>query len=117
MGLLVSLHEEEITIEKIKMLLFGTIVFFSIRSLAKDIKKLIESWRVLPKGLNKLQIHDVSQDKLCIICYSNCRNLIIFDCMHLIMCQDCFEEGEMKECPICKKAVTLSKPIFEYGSL
>jgi hypothetical protein len=36
--------------------------------------------------LFKAEGDNLSQDKLCIICYANARNTLFFDCKHLILC-------------------------------
>lgn len=28
----------------------------------------------------------IKDDKLCQICYTNCRNVIFYDCRHIILC-------------------------------
>lgn len=44
----------------------------------------------------------VGEDKMCIICYANCRNVIFFDCRHMIMCRECSENYDSEVCPYCK---------------
>lgn len=68
--------------------------------------------KLFAKGKNKvLQIENVDQEKACIICFTNCRNLILFDCKHLIMCWDCFKTVKQDNCPICKKHIDVAKVI------
>jgi hypothetical protein len=42
---------------------------------------------------------------MCIICYANCRNVIFFDCRHMIMCRECSENYDSGVCPYCKMEI------------
>ena len=56
-------------------------------------------------------MENVEEYKACIICYTNCRNLILFDCKHLIMCWGCWKTMKEDHCPICKKVISTAKVI------
>ena len=54
------------------------------------IKKFLNSWKAKREKLSGSYFNPkdkISDDKCCIICYSNCRNVIFFDCRHMIMCR------------------------------
>ena len=34
---------------------------------------------------------NISDEKLCQICYLNCRNVLFYSCRHLIVCDDCYQ--------------------------
>jgi hypothetical protein len=61
---------------------------------------------------NVLDIDNLPENKQCIICYTHCRNILAFDCKHLIMCYNCANSMRDQTCPICKKPVTRCKPIL-----
>ena len=72
----------------VAMWLFGTIVIG--RLLWSDIKRMINAMNVKRQKLSSSYFNpQVDDDKTCIICYTNCRNMILFDCRHLIMCREC----------------------------
>jgi hypothetical protein len=71
---------------KVSLLLFGTIIIG--RWLWSDFKRIINAISVKKQKLTSSYFNPiVGDDKTCIICYTNCRNMILFDCRHLIMCR------------------------------
>lgn len=77
----------------------------------------MSSFRIVMKHIERgnkkwLTVENVDQDKACIICYSNCRNLLLFNCKHLIMCWDCWKLMKHKNCPICKVDISTAKVIY-----
>ena len=89
--------------------ILGYFVYHDLKRMAtfKNVIKHIE------RGNKKwLNIENVDQEKACIICYSNCRNLLLFDCKHLIMCWDCWKSMKHESCPICKNPITTAKVIY-----
>lgn len=49
---------------------------------------------------------------MCIICYNHVRNMIFFDCRHMIMCQECSETYDSDVCPYCKMEIDDIKPVI-----
>ena len=73
------------------------------RWLWSDIKALLNTLKVKRQKMSSNYFNpEVTDDKVCIICYSNCRNMIFFDCRHMIMCRDCSEHYKSDLCPYCK---------------
>ena len=84
----------------------GTLI--SGRLLLNDIRRWVNI-NVVKKGLTgikPLEIEDASDDKLCIICYTNNRNMVFFDCRHMIMCWECSQQYREPTCPMCKKEIS-----------
>lgn len=63
------------------------------RWLWSDIKALLNSLKVRRQKLMNEYFNPVldeaNEDKVCIICYAHCRNMVFFDCRHMIMCREC----------------------------
>lgn len=52
------------------------------------------------------------EDQLCIICMEKPRNLVLLPCSHLCLCKFCFSANSISECPMCRRKVDNSLPIF-----
>ena len=68
-----------------------SVTLFSGKMLFKSIKRWLNI-NILKKGIigRKLyNLEEVGEGKECIICYTNCRNIIFFDCRHMAMCYEC----------------------------
>jgi hypothetical protein len=88
---------------KVSLLLLSVIVVG--RWLWSDIKWYLNVLKVRREKLTRSYFIPegvVADDKMCIICYANCRNIIFFDCRHMIMCRECSESYESEVCPYCK---------------
>ena len=73
------------------------------RWLWSDIKAMLNALKVKRQKLTSTYFNpDVADDKVCIICYANCRNMVFFDCRHMIMCRQCSENYQSDTCPYCK---------------
>jgi hypothetical protein len=61
------------------------------RWLWSDIKALLNSLKARRQKMMSDYfspvIDETNEDKACIICYTSCRNMIFFDCRHMIMCR------------------------------
>ena len=77
-----------------------------LSSLFKDLKRIYKAIKFHLKNNKKfLEIDDPEPEKSCIICYANTRNVVIYNCRHMIMCVRCYESMEYEACPICKAPV------------
>jgi len=48
------------------------------------------------------QIPDLSQDRACVICLNQERNLLFMPCNHLCACAECGLNPTIRVCPICR---------------
>jgi hypothetical protein len=48
------------------------------------------------------QIQDLSQDRACVICLNQERNLLFMPCNHLCACAECGLNPTIRVCPICR---------------
>ena len=42
----------------------------------------------------------------CVVCFVNPKNVLLRPCMHMAICQTCFDSNKPKECPICRGVVS-----------
>jgi len=64
---------------------------------------------------DEMKTSEMRREKECVICLDKPKSFVIFDCMHLCLCEDCVEpwsEKRKKKCPICTKKVTRVTRIF-----
>lgn len=58
-------------------------------------------------------IEDSNNDEMmCIICFTNKRNIVLLPCGHIITCAMCTSRIKSFRCPICRKFVTRKNKIF-----
>lgn len=48
------------------------------------------------------QIPDLSQDRACVICLNQERNLLFMPCNHLCACAECGLNPTIRTCPVCR---------------
>jgi len=68
-----------------------------------------------PNQFDEMKSSEMRRDKDCVICLENPKTHVIFDCMHLCLCDECVEpyaEKRQKKCPICTKKITRVARIF-----
>jgi len=42
----------------------------------------------------------------CVVCFVHPKNVLLLPCMHMAMCQQCFDKNKPKHCPICRGDVS-----------
>lgn len=58
-------------------------------------------------------IEDANNDEMiCIICFTNKRNIVLLPCGHITTCAMCTNRIKSFKCPICRKFVTQKNKIF-----
>lgn len=60
-------------------------------------------------GINDSALNaQVSEDKLCLICYSDKIDTIILPCRHMCVCSECSValQEKSKQCPMCRIPIT-----------
>jgi len=50
--------------------------------------------------------------RLCVICISKEKNIILLPCKHFCLCKDCSYNSELKDCPICRTEIKDQMRIF-----
>lgn len=70
-----------------------------VKILQHRLKKLWFRMTTFDKKI--LNPSNISDDKLCQICYLNCRNVLFYNCRHLIVCDDCYQHIQKQNCIIC----------------
>ena len=89
----------------------GSLLLASIvlgRWIWSDVKKFLNSLKARREKLSGTYFNpkdSITDDKCCIICHNNCRNVIFFDCRHMIMCNECSETYDSDQCPYCKEEI------------
>lgn len=77
----------------IKVAGFLVMTVVMLRWIWSDVRALINVLKLKKQKMQSSYFNpDVEDDKTCIICYTNCRNMIFFDCRHMIMCRECSEK-------------------------
>ena len=66
-----------------------------VKQLTKVQHSILQSMEVLTESLNSLTFCD----EYCERCLKNPKNIIILECNHLSLCQDCF--NKTPQCPTC----------------
>ena len=59
----------------------------------------------------KVRNTDLAEDLVCVVCKSNPREIILLDCGHVCLCEDC-SEGITSECPICRAPIRSKYPAY-----
>jgi len=67
---------------------------------------------VSPEEFDKLKSDEQRKEKECVVCLDRPRTHVIFDCMHLCLCEECTLQIPSKKCPICTKKVISVKRVF-----
>lgn len=55
---------------------------------------------------------NITDDKLCQICYLNCRNILFYTCRHFIICDDCYQNLDKQNCIICNLPLQKAQPLY-----
>lgn len=63
-------------------------------------------------GFRFLKLEDCDAEKTCVICMNNCRNLVFEECMHMVLCNECYPSLERQECPLCKQPIRAVKNVY-----
>jgi len=64
-----------------------------------------EADRVELEALRKL-VREDKEARECVICLDNAKNVLLQPCMHMAMCNQCFDTKKPTECPICRAVVS-----------
>ena len=59
----------------------------------------------------KVRDSELTEDLVCVVCRSNPREIILLDCGHVCLCEDC-SEGINGECPICRASIRSKYPAY-----
>ena len=85
---ILTFFERKIEKNYLKVAGFLVVTIVMARWLWSDIKIILNTLKIRKQKLTSTYFNpEVSDDKICIICYANCRNMIFFDCRHMIMCR------------------------------
>lgn len=71
-------------------------------------KKLSETQTIKTTASNDNTISNFN----CVICLSNPRELILFDCGHVCLCMDCLEKLSFPNCPVCRQSYRDFAPCY-----
>ena len=55
---------------------------------------------------------DVHEENECCICMHNNCDVVNVPCMHCCMCQECYTRLRDKKCPICRRDITTTRPVW-----
>jgi ATP-dependent DNA helicase PIF1 len=53
---------------------------------------------------------DIEEDKLCVVCKENSKNVVLLPCRHMCLCKICSEN--INKCPICRKDINEYMQVF-----
>lgn len=92
--------------------LLGVFVALTIRRIylviheyqRKETEKLREEQARKVQGI----MDNLGEDFMCVICYTNPKNIILQPCLHLAICDKCWTkvQRQRKVCPMCKRPVS-----------
>jgi hypothetical protein len=51
-------------------------------------------------------VKEEKEARECVVCFVNPKNVLLRPCMHMAICQTCFDSNKPKECPICRGVVS-----------
>jgi len=68
-----------------------------------DLNITLEKW-------NKMKVGEAKREKECVVCLERGVNQVIFDCMHVCMCEVCVPT--VVSCPICGKKIRAVKKVY-----
>jgi len=51
-------------------------------------------------------VREEKEARECVICFVNPKNVLLQPCMHMAICQQCYETDKTRPCPICRGAVS-----------
>ncbi|AYV83677.1 MAG: hypothetical protein Hyperionvirus10_13 [Hyperionvirus sp.] len=72
--------------------------------------KLEDNLDVVIDLFNKISNTIKTNPMICVVCKKNKRNILIKDCKHVCMCQQCLKGATL--CPVCKKGIESSEEII-----
>ena len=58
------------------------------------------------KFLRSKDMADLDEERLCVICMTEPRNVLLMPCRHAVLCEECLEvimQRRPSECPICRR--------------
>ena len=59
----------------------------------------------------------LDEERLCVICLTQPRNVLLMPCRHAVLCEECLEiimQRRPSECPICRRASKNTEHRFDY---
>ena len=85
---IINYYQKLIITINLVLLLLGSVILAGVMHLVYRRRLLIKIWwqNLTSKKYKKLNPKGVSDDKLCQVCYFNCRNVLFYKCRHLIVC-------------------------------
>jgi len=78
----------------------------------KEQVEVLNEMGVSTEEFDKLKSDEQRREKECVVCLDRPRTHVIFDCMHLCLCEDCTAQIPSKKCPICTKKVISVRRVF-----
>lgn len=76
---------------------------------AKELRNSLAASR--KERRQKVRNTDLTEEFVCVVCRSNPREIILLDCGHICLCEDC-SEGITSECPICRAPIRNKHPAY-----
>ncbi|EEB19160.1 conserved hypothetical protein [Pediculus humanus corporis] len=95
--------------------LFGTLIRKYFKKHNEWLKKEAERKRLestrKERRKNVRNTEDLPMDKLCVVCQSNPKEVILLPCGHVCLCEDCSEQIT-NFCPVCKSLIENKNPAY-----
>jgi len=85
---------------------FLNLDLININHFITDLPLLNQSKFLNDKLIQKINLSDINDSNLCIICSTNYKNIITFPCMHLLICDICENNSRSKSCIVCNTKKT-----------
>ncbi|KAK9503558.1 hypothetical protein O3M35_010091 [Rhynocoris fuscipes] len=76
----------------------------------EELKKKLEATRK-ERRQNARSGENLSENERCVVCRENPKEIIILECGHVCICEDC-SEGITKDCPVCRSPITNKAAAF-----
>jgi len=59
-----------------------------------------------------VKVRQIREEKMCMICCENQKNIVFIPCYHVCVCERCSSEKDIKKCPVCDAQVMLFHKVF-----
>lgn len=70
--------------------------------------KLKKALCAVEKRKNEIHLKEVEnakEQRLCVVCQSEPKSVVLFPCRHLCLCQECSEHDDLDQCPLCRRPI------------
>jgi hypothetical protein len=80
----------------------------------KSLQELQAYERQLKNALERIERakQNLEEEKLCVVCRENPKEVLMMPCRHLCVCKDCGHRVELTRCPLCREVIAERLTVF-----